>query len=164
MLVDHWANRVGATRRPTHNSSSINGVKMMEAEAFEPAQESLLHFYYSALGLRYSVMLPLAALVSFALVLLIVIRGRGPLASAALLISLSLPLLVGLHGALDGLIAAFTVIASSNKQPKPSEIAQGWSMALVAPLLGMMLVGPSLLTALVGSVVRSLRDDVSPNR
>ncbi|MBX9792225.1 MAG: hypothetical protein K2Y37_25155 [Pirellulales bacterium] len=130
----------------------------MEAEAFEPVQQSLLHFYYSALGLRYSVMLPLAALVGFTLVLLVIIRGRGPLASAAILISLSLPLLVGLHGALDGLIAAFTVIAASDTQPKPSEIAMGWRMALVAPLTGMFLMGPSLLAALVGSVMRSMRD------
>jgi hypothetical protein len=132
--------------------------KTMEAEAYAPPQESLLHFYYAALGLRYAVMLPLAGLVSFALVLLVVIRGRGPLASAALLISLSLPLLVGLHAALDGLLASYQVIAYSSTQPKPSEIAQGWSMALVAPLTGMFLMGPSLLTALVGSVVRSLRD------
>lgn len=130
----------------------------MEAEAFAPPQESLLRFYYSALGLRYSVMLPLSAIVGFVLVVVILKRGRGPLASAALLISLSLPLLVGLHGALDGLFLGFHMIAVSDTQPKPSEIAQAWSMALVAPLLGMMLVGPSLLAALVGSVVRSLRD------
>jgi hypothetical protein len=134
----------------------------MEAEAYEPVQQSLLQFYYSALGLRYSVMLPLAAIVGFALVLLIVIRGRGPLASAALLISLSLPLLVGLHGALDGMMAAYLVIASSEIMPKPSEYAMGSAMSCALPLVGMMLMGPSLLAALVGSVMRSLVDPVAP--
>ncbi|MGD9645444.1 MAG: hypothetical protein AB7U73_07015 [Pirellulales bacterium] len=131
----------------------------MEAESYEPVRQSLLHFYYSALGLQYSVLLPLAAMIGLALVLLIVMRGRGPLASAALLISLSLPLLVGVYAALDGLLVSYQVIAYSTSMPKPSEYAQAYAMALVAPQLGMFLMAPSLLAALIGSVLRAVRGD-----
>jgi hypothetical protein len=121
-----------------------------------PAPHSKLSWFFSALGLQYSLLLPLAALVAFILTLLLVIRGRGPLASAALMFAVSLPLLVGVYGFFDGMIAGFIIIAQSVVSPKPSEYAQGISTALVTPLVGMFLMAPSFLVALFGSFIRAM--------
>lgn len=52
--------------------------------------------------------------------------------------------MVGLLGTVDGMVAAFRVIASSNTQPKPSELAQGISMALITTLVGLWLAIPAI--------------------
>ena len=109
---------------------------MMEQMA-EPVQQSYLMWIFTALGFKYALLLPLSALVSFFVTLLVIIRGKGPAAAAAVLLLVPIPFLVGLAGALDGTTASFAVIAHSSVAPKPSELAQGISMALVAPWLGL---------------------------
>ncbi|MEX0677519.1 MAG: MotA/TolQ/ExbB proton channel family protein [Pirellulales bacterium] len=52
--------------------------------------------------------------------------------------------MVGLLGTVDGMVAAFRVIASSNVQPKPSQLAQGISMALITTLVGLWLAIPAI--------------------
>ena len=52
--------------------------------------------------------------------------------------------MVGLLGTVDGMVASFTVIASSPTQPKPSELAQGISMALITTLVGLWLAIPAV--------------------
>jgi biopolymer transport protein ExbB len=52
--------------------------------------------------------------------------------------------MVGLLGTVDGMVAAFRVIAASNTQPKPSELAQGISMALITTLVGLWLAIPAI--------------------
>jgi biopolymer transport protein ExbB len=52
--------------------------------------------------------------------------------------------MVGLLGTVDGMVVAFQVIASSNTQPKPSELAQGISMALITTLVGLWLAIPAI--------------------
>jgi len=51
----------------------------------------------------------------------------------------------GLLGTVDGMVAAFQVIASSNAQPKPSELAKGISMALITTLVGLWLAIPAIM-------------------
>ena len=51
----------------------------------------------------------------------------------------------GLLGTVDGMVQSFQVIANSNTQPKPSELAQGISMALVTTLIGLWLAIPALI-------------------
>ncbi|MCO6457949.1 MAG: hypothetical protein J5I93_21815 [Pirellulaceae bacterium] len=104
-------------------------------------------------------MLPLAAIVCFGLVLLIVLRGKGPLAAAALVLIVHVPLLIGIYAALEGMLASYTVIAASSSTPKPADVATGVSTALVAPLVAMLLMVPSYATAAIGALVRALRDD-----
>ena len=53
--------------------------------------------------------------------------------------------MVGLLGTVDGMVASFKVIASSETQPKPSELAQGISTALVTTLVGLWLAIPAIL-------------------
>lgn len=51
----------------------------------------------------------------------------------------------GLLGTVDGMVASFQVIARSSTSPKPSELAQGISMALVTTLVGLWLAIPAIL-------------------
>ena len=50
----------------------------------------------------------------------------------------------GLLGTVDGMVASFQVIASSTTQPKPSELAEGISMALITTLVGLWLAIPAI--------------------
>ena len=52
--------------------------------------------------------------------------------------------MVGLLGTVDGMVVAFQVIARSTTQPKPSELAQGISMALITTLVGLWLAIPAI--------------------
>ena len=51
----------------------------------------------------------------------------------------------------------FAIIATSATPPRPSEVAVGISTALVAPLVGIVLMVPGYATALFGSLIRSLQ-------
>jgi biopolymer transport protein ExbB len=52
--------------------------------------------------------------------------------------------MVGLLGTVDGMVASFQVIAESDTQPKPAELAGGISMALVTTLVGLWLAIPAV--------------------
>jgi biopolymer transport protein ExbB len=52
--------------------------------------------------------------------------------------------MVGLLGTVDGMVAAFRVIASTNTQPKPSMLAEGISTALITTLVGLWLAIPAI--------------------
>jgi biopolymer transport protein ExbB len=53
--------------------------------------------------------------------------------------------MVGLLGTVDGMVASFMVIARSSTTPKPSELAQGISMALITTLVGLVLAIPAVI-------------------
>jgi len=128
-----------------------------------PRRQSYLEFFFGALGLRYTFLLPLAALVSFVLVLILVLRGRGNWVSAALVLIVPLPFYVGIMGVIDGMIASFQVIAMSDTAPKPSALAEGISMSLVTAMVGLCLSVPGYLLAVAGSFVRALARDEPPS-
>jgi biopolymer transport protein ExbB len=52
--------------------------------------------------------------------------------------------MVGLLGTVDGMVQSFRVIATSSTQPKPSELADGISMALVTTLIGLVIAIPAI--------------------
>lgn len=52
--------------------------------------------------------------------------------------------MVGLLGTVDGMVVAFRVIAASTTQPKPSQLAEGISMALVTTLIGLLIAIPAV--------------------
>ena len=129
----------------------------MEAEA---RPRTYLEWILSALG-PYGLLLPLVGLVAFALALFIVIRGRGPMAGAALVFIVPMPLALGLFAAAQAAINSFSVVALGDIQLKSSDVAQTISECLVLPEIGMLLTVPAYLVALIGLVVRSLRDDAA---
>jgi biopolymer transport protein ExbB len=53
--------------------------------------------------------------------------------------------MVGLLGTVDGMVQSFQVIAMSDTQPKPSQLAQGISMALITTLVGLVLAIPAII-------------------
>ena len=124
-----------------------------------PRQQSYLEFIVNALGWRYTFLLPLAALASFVLILALVLRGKGSTLSAALVLLVPLPFLVGILGYVDGIVASLQVIAMSDTAPKASQLAEGMSMAFVTIWIGMLLSIPGLLLAIGGTFVRSLIGD-----
>jgi biopolymer transport protein ExbB len=52
--------------------------------------------------------------------------------------------MIGLLGTVQGMIAAFTVIATSTSTPKPSKLAEGISTALFTTLVGLMIAIPAI--------------------
>ncbi|MBI1904368.1 MAG: MotA/TolQ/ExbB proton channel family protein [Planctomycetia bacterium] len=52
--------------------------------------------------------------------------------------------MVGLLGTVDGMVQAFGVIAESETQPKPSQLAAGIETALVTTLIGLLLAIPAI--------------------
>jgi len=185
---------------------------LADEEAGQPEGESMLVFYYKALGLRYVVIF---LLLSFALVALLVmcflqirrealmpkalregfeahldakefqqaydlakaddsylghvlaagmskIQSGHAVAAEAMeeaageeqmklehkvsYVSLigALAPMFGLLGTVDGMVSAFMVIAKSETQPKPSELAIGISQALITTLIGLWLAIPAI--------------------
>jgi biopolymer transport protein ExbB len=53
--------------------------------------------------------------------------------------------MVGLLGTVDGMVQSFQVIAMSETQPKPSQLAEGISMALITTLVGLVLAIPAII-------------------
>jgi biopolymer transport protein ExbB len=54
--------------------------------------------------------------------------------------------MVGLLGTVDGMIASFSVIATTTTTPKPSELAAGISTALFTTLVGLVIAIPAILS------------------
>ena len=119
-------------------------------------QQSFLVWFISSLGWRYGLLLPLVAAIAFILTVIIVLRGRGPYATAALLLIVPMPLIVGMVGVVDGLMNSLMVIAMSSSSPKPSVFAQGISTSLVTAMVGFLLMFPSYMLAMLGMFARSL--------
>lgn len=122
-------------------------------------QQSYLVWLIQAMGIRYTFLLPLAGLIAFVVVLFLVLKGKGHALPVALLLIVPLPVLVGFVGVIDGMMASFMVIASSDTSPKPSAVAEGISMSLVTAWIGILLAVPSYLLATIGMCVRSLQGD-----
>jgi biopolymer transport protein ExbB len=67
----------------------------------------------------------------------------------------------GLLGTVDGMVAAFMVIAKSTTQPKPPELAVGISQALITTLIGLWLAIPAIACfALFKNWLQKLNGDV----
>src|SRR5262245_43055132 len=123
------------------------------------AQQSYLSWFIGSLGWFYTLALPATGFLAFVVALLLVLRGRGAMTGAALWFVVLFPVGLGIYGALEGAVQAFSVISMSEVTPKPSEIASGVAMSLVAPMVGMLVSLPAYLVAGLGSVIRSLFGD-----
>ncbi len=124
-----------------------------------PMPKSYVAWLFESLGFHFALLLPGAALLAFILTLLVLVRGNRHSTGAALCFIVPLPLLVGIFAMLEGLSASFTVIAMSSAEIKASELVAGLSQALVAPKVGLLLMAPSFVTALLGLTARSLVAD-----
>jgi hypothetical protein len=128
-----------------------------------PERHSLLSWLFMALGWRYSLLLPLAAVFAFVVVLLMVVRGRGPAMAGAILLVAPLPLLVGIVGMAEGILSIQLVISGAGIDPKPSALAEGIGMSFVSVWIGLFFSIPSYLAAAIGLVIRSLTCQPHPS-
>lgn len=126
-----------------------------DPELAKRRQESFLMWMIRSVGMIGMLQLPVG-LFCFVLTLLIVIRGNGPFAAAALTLIVPIPFLLGIFGMLHAMILSFQIIATSTVAPKPYQLADGVSTALFTPIVGLVLMTPSYLVAIGGSFVRSL--------
>ncbi len=131
---------------------------------FEPAPaQTTLGWMFTSLG-AWGFLLPLAGLLSFVIALVIVRRGNGPMAVAALMLVVHVPFLMGGFAAIRGAIAGCSVIAMSPVGPRPAELALGISTSLFALLAGMLSMVPGYATAVLGAFLRSLRADATAGK
>jgi hypothetical protein len=118
--------------------------------------QSLISWAVSGLGPLYLVLLPLSAIVSFVLVLVLLFRGRGAMAVASILLLVHAPLMIGIFAAVQGLVSVYSIIGMSGATPKPAELAAGYSVALFAPVVSMLLMIPSYVAATIGTFIRAV--------
>ncbi|WP_417849385.1 MotA/TolQ/ExbB proton channel family protein [Thalassoglobus sp.] len=130
----------------------------MSPEITTVQQQTYLAWMIQSLGGPCLMLLLMSSFLSIIVSLVIVVRGKGPMATAALLLVVHSPFWVGLFFAITGGINSFRVIATSPVSPKPSELAEGISTALFSPLAGLLLMVPGYLIAGLGSFIRSMKD------
>ncbi len=123
----------------------------------EAVPQSFLSMTFQSLGFFYTAALFFAALVSFVLTIVILVRGRGPMSAAALVLIVNVPLMIGLFAAFQGMIASMQVMAMSGSTPKPAELMAGFATAMFAPLTALFLMVPSYSVAAIGAFIRSMR-------
>lgn len=124
-----------------------------------PPRPSYLSWILTALGYKYSILLPLSALVGFVFTLIIVLRGKGSMAGVALLLIIPVPFLMGVFAAVEGGISAYRIIATLENTPSPGHFAAVISTLLVAPMVGMLLMVPGYVLATLGAFFRSFSAD-----
>lgn len=121
--------------------------------------DNFLVWLIRALGWKYVLLLPVSALFSFVLTLVLVIAGKGRTTGAALCFLVAIPFLIGLFGMFEGLMASLMVLGASSSSPKPSQVAVGVATSIVTPLVGMFLMVPSYLLATAGLSIRALKSE-----
>jgi hypothetical protein len=125
-------------------------------EISEPVRDTISSLVFNALGYGYAFLLPTAALISFAAVLILIRRGKGPELSGALLLIVPLPVLVGVFGTVHRLFQFNVLISNADTYPKPSEYAYVTAMCLVPLALGLLFALPSYLFAAIGLTMRAI--------
>ncbi len=115
-----------------------------------------LWWLFTQLGLSYSILLSLSGLLSFVIALIIVRRGKGPMAAAALVLIVHVPLLIGLYATIEGLMQTCTIMHGG--PPRSAELASGIGTSLVAPKVALLLMIPGYATAVIGAFLRARTD------
>lgn len=133
-----------------------------EEFSVDAPSENFIVWFIGALGWKYAFLLPASGLLSFVLTAVLVIAGKGRTTGPALVFIVAMPLMIGLFGMFDGMLASFMVIGRSTAAIKPSINAQGMSVAISTPLLGLLLMVPSYLLATAGLTIRALKNDPKP--
>ena len=119
------------------------------------AQQSMLSWVLSALGSTYTILLPLSALISFIAVLVLVFRGKTPMAVAAILLCVLAPSMIGLFAFLQGTIYAYYEIANGGATPEMPKVVEANATSLVPPFAALFMSIPTYAVATIGTFFRS---------
>ena len=134
------------------------GEAIEDAQAIEPLRASLLSWIVESLSGPFTLLLLLSGVVCFVVALILVRRGKGPLAAAALVLVVHVPIFIGVFAGLYGSLNALRAVATSVGTPKPSEVAAIVVAVLLGPIVGILLALPGYAVAVVGGFVRSIGD------
>ncbi|HCS51957.1 hypothetical protein [Rubinisphaera sp.] len=118
-------------------------------------QQSYVGWMLSSLGI-FSLLIPLATLISLAMILTLLMRSRGSMSAAAIISLVPVPFLLGMIACFNGAIEAFQVIALSTVSPKPADLADGISTSLMGMMAGLLFTVPTLLLAILGCFFRAM--------
>ena len=119
------------------------------------AGESLLGWMFDAVGPLYLLIIVLSSVASFLMTLTIVRKGKGPLAGSALILAVLMPFFITLYFAvLDGLTIFMGVARNPEWTFKPGD-AIFPAKACFSLVMGMFLMIPSYLLAMIAATVRS---------
>jgi hypothetical protein len=130
-------------------------------EMAPPVHQSGLQWMLSVLGFDIALLL-VAAAIAFAVVLVMLHRGKGPAMVGAILLVIPLPLYFALWRALGGVVVSGSAIAVAETAPKPHEVFGGIAEMALFMRMGLMLTIPSFLLATIGLAVRALQVESAP--
>ncbi len=123
----------------------------------EPVRQmSFLEWMFTALGPFYGLLLPLTGFAVFVGGCLVVLLSRRNAVVAAYLALVPLPFLIGLFGTIHGMLSSFQVLATAPTSPKPSDLAEGVSMALFSSFVGLAMTFPAFLVVAGGLFLRTM--------
>lgn len=118
-------------------------------------QQSYLGWMLSSLGI-FSLLIPLATLISLAMILTLLMRSRGSMSAAAIILVVPVPLLLGMIACFQGAIQSFRMIAGIIAAPKAADIAAEISTCLMGMMAGLLFTVPTLLVAILGCFYRAI--------
>lgn len=124
-----------------------------------PAGQSRLMWMLRALGPEFVLLLPATALIALVVVLILVLRGKGPAMVGAILLVVPLPIYVALLGVLSGMIRTCGVVLMADTPIKQSDLADVLADVLICMLFAMTLTLPAILLATAGLIVRALQGE-----
>lgn len=130
---------------------------MEEPLDFTPSEPSFIVWLMMAMGIRFTLWLPLVTILAFVLALIAILRFKTPYLTAILLAVVPLPIYVGTLGVIDGMVSSFQVIALSSVTPQSSEFAIGAGMSLVTLQVGLILALPLYLMGTLDLCYRAFR-------
>ena len=134
-----------------------------DAEAIEPFQVSFLSWIIESLSGPLLLLLLLSGVMCFIVALILVRRGEGPFAAAALVLIVNVPVFIGVFAGMYGSLSALRAVALSVGTPKPSEVVAIVVAVLLGPLLGILLALPGYAVAASGAYLRAIRSDAERN-
>jgi hypothetical protein len=120
-----------------------------------PTAASMLELFWQSVGLRYLFFLLVCTGISLALVLLLIVKGKGPALGPALALAASLPFLIGLFGTANSVIDGCLSL-SGITIPQVEDIAKIAARASANLLVALIAGLPGYVAALAGTAYRSL--------
>lgn len=132
-----------------------------EKKILELTNESVLHYSCGPTS-NYGWLLPLAAFVSFVLVALVLLKGKGALVAAAIALLLPLPIWMGFVAMIDGLIVSAGIIEQSGVEPEWAAVFGSFATAIRVLWYGFALALPTFMLTTAVVVARAIRADHRP--
>src|SRR5262245_24867717 len=111
-----------------------------------PHSQSRLTFMLNALGSN-TLVLPLLALAALTLVVLLLVKGKGPAMVGGILLVTPLPICWGVLSVVSSLASVYGILGLADIEPKPSELYVGYAQILITAQIAIMLNTPAFVAA-----------------